>query len=241
MFMRARGRAHLWSDMAKHSQGNITDAPFEIDSANWRLIEEAYGASLPPNVRADIVRATEVFFFSENFARTGEPAANVKVILEAHDKAAARFFNELFGSPSSFSDAGVYAHSLIDSNFKPRRLGSDKEGLDALLDLLRAFHIACNTAIKQLKDPSTAHKGNPWKIWLNRLAEIVAEVRSLRGKGGDESKVNHPLVQFVREMQHYLPSECQRDQAAIEQALLEAQQNPEKTKAENIREGRQRI
>jgi hypothetical protein len=42
-------------------------------------------------------------------------------------------------------------------------------------------------------------------------------------------------------MQNCLPSECQRDQAAIEQALLEAQQNPEKTKAENIREGRQRI
>ena len=241
VFMRARGRAHLWSDMAKHSQGNITDAPFEIDNANWRLIEEAYGASLPPNVRADIVRATEVFFFSENFARTGEPTATVKVILEAHDKAATRFFNELFGSPSSFSDAGVYAHSLIDSNFKPPRLGSDKEGLDALLDLLRAFHIACNTAIKQLNDPSTAHKGKPWKIWLNRLAEIVAEVKSLRGKGGDESKVDHPLVQFVREMQNCLPSECQRDQAAIEQALLEAQQNPQKTKAENIREGRQRI
>ena len=235
VFMRARGRAHLWSDMAKHSQGNITDAPFEIDSANWRLIEEAYGASLPPNVRADIVRATEVFFFSENFARTGEPTANVKVILEAHDKAATRFFNELFGSPSSFSDAGVYAHSLIDSNFKPPRLGSDKEGLDALLDLLRAFHIACNTAIKQLNDPSTAHKGKPWKIWLNRLAEI------LRGKGGDEIKVDRPLVQFVCEMQNCLPSECQRGQAAIEQALLEAQQNPEKTKAENIREGRQRI
>jgi hypothetical protein len=82
VLMRARGGSHLWSDMAKLSQGKIADAPFEIDSANWRLIEEAYGASLPPNVRADIVRATEVFFFSENFARTGEPTANVKVILK---------------------------------------------------------------------------------------------------------------------------------------------------------------
>jgi len=127
MFMRARGRAHLWSDMAKHSQGNITEAPFEIDSVNWRLIEEAYGASLPPDVRADIVRATEVFFFSESFARTGEPTANVKVILEAHDKAAMRFFNELFGSPSSLSDAGVYAHHLIDSNFKPRLLSEPRQ------------------------------------------------------------------------------------------------------------------
>jgi hypothetical protein len=152
----------------------------------------------------------------------GEPAANVKIILEAHDKAAVRFFNELFGGPSSVSDAGLYAHFLIDSNFKPR-LGRDKEGLDALLDLLRAFHIACNTAIKQLSEPSTAHKGDPWKIWLNRLAEIVADVESLNGKGPDESKVNDPLVWFVREMQNCLPSEWQHDQAAIEQALLEAQ------------------
>jgi len=163
--------------MAKHSQGNITEAPFEIDSANWRLIEEAHGASLPPDVRADIVRATEVFFFSENFARTGEPKANVKVILEAHDKAATRFFNELFGSPSSLSDAGIYAHHLIDSNFKPRRLGIDKAGLDAILDFLRAFHIACNAAIKQLNDPSTAQKGNPWKIWLNSLRSLLPPIR----------------------------------------------------------------
>jgi hypothetical protein len=163
-----------------------------------------------------------VFFFSESFARTGEPTANVKVVLEAHDKAATRFFNELFDSPSSFSDAGVYAHHLIDSNFKPPRLGSDNSGLDAILDFLRAFHIACNAAIKQLNDPSTAQKGNPWKIWLNRVAEIVAEVKSLRGKGGDESAIDRPLVQFVREMQNCFPSECQRDPAAIEQALLEA-------------------
>jgi len=37
----------------------------------------------------------------------------------------------------------------FDKNFQPARLGSEKAGLDAFLDLLRAFHIACNTAIKQ--------------------------------------------------------------------------------------------
>jgi hypothetical protein len=211
--------------MTKHSQGNTPDATFKIDSANWRLIEEAHGASLPPNVRADIVRATEMFLLSHRFARTGEPTAKVKVILEAHDKAATRFFNELFGGPSSFSDAGVYAHHLIDNNFKPPRLGSDKAGLDAFLDFLRAFHIASNTAIKQLNDSRTA---DPWKIWLNKLAEIVAEVKSLRREGGDESKVEHPFVQFVSELQNRLPSECQRDQAAIAEALLEARPRPRK-------------
>jgi hypothetical protein len=92
--------------MAKH---NIPAPLFEIDAAKWRLIEEAYGAPLQSDIRADIVRATEVFLLSENFGRTGEAIAKVKVILEAHDKAAKRFFNELFGGASSLSDAGVYA------------------------------------------------------------------------------------------------------------------------------------
>lgn len=212
--------------MAKHSENNTPDALFEIDAANWRLIEEAYGASLQPNIRADIIRATEVFLFSQNFERTDEAIAKVKVILEAHDKAATRFFNELFGGASSLSDAGVYAHHLIDNNFKPARLRSDKADLDVFLDFLRAFHIACNTAIKQLTDPSSDRRGSPWKIWLNRLAEIVEEVKSLRGEGSVESNVDHPFVQFVRELQKCLPSECQRDQAAIAEAFLEARSKP---------------
>jgi hypothetical protein len=103
---------------------------------------------------------------------------------------------------------------LIDNNFKPARLRSDKADLDVFLDFLRAFHIACNTAIKQLTDPSSDRRGTPRKIWLNRLAEIVKEVKSLRGEGNGESNVDPPFVQFVRELQKCLPSECQLDQAA---------------------------
>ena len=54
----------------------------------------------------DIRRATEAFLFSQNFERTDEAIAKVKVILEGHDKAATRFFNEFFGGASSLSDAG---------------------------------------------------------------------------------------------------------------------------------------
>ena len=83
-----------------------------------------------------------------------------------------------------------------------------------------------DAAIKQLNDPSIAPKGNPWKIWLNRLAEIVAEVKSSSGEGDDESKVDHPFVQFIRELQNCLPAEYQRDQAALAEALLEARSKP---------------
>ena len=135
--------------------GETRDLTINIDSATWRQIEKAYGSSLSPTVRADIVRASEAFLFLQSFERTPEPLAKVKVILEAHDKAATRFFNELFAGPSAVSDAGIYAHHLIDKNFKASRLGKDAD-LDALLNLLRAFHIACNTSIKQLNDASTS-------------------------------------------------------------------------------------
>jgi hypothetical protein len=97
--------------VAKHSpkvpfvSGDTRDRAVNIDSVKWRQIEKAYGSSIPPNVRADIVRATEVFVFFESFERTAQPLTTIKVILEAHDKAATRFFNELFASPSAVSDA----------------------------------------------------------------------------------------------------------------------------------------
>lgn len=97
--------------MAKYSpkvpfvSGGGHDPSINIDSDKWRQIEKAYDSSLLPNVRADIVRATAEFLFLESFERTVEPLAKVKVILEAHDKAATRFFNELFASPSAGSDA----------------------------------------------------------------------------------------------------------------------------------------
>jgi hypothetical protein len=226
--------------VAKHSpkvpfvSGDTRDPAINIDSVKWRQIEKAYGTSLPPNVRADIVRTTEAFLFFESFERAPEPLTKVKVILEAHDKAATRFFNELFAGPSAVSDAGVYAHHLIENNFKASQLGSGAAGLDALLNLLRAFHLACNTSIKQLNDasPSSAfRKGNAWKNWIGRLTEILKAVKmpvSVRKDGGSKSKSDKqsPFVPFVWELQKCLPADCRRhtqSEAALADALSEAQ------------------
>jgi hypothetical protein len=198
--------------MAELSQGNTP--LIKIDSATWQLIEKAFGASLLPNLRADAVRATEAFLFSEKFERKSESIAKAKIILEAHDKAATRFFNELFGGPASLTDAATYAHYLIDNNFKRTRTGHEKTNLDEFLDFLRAFHIACNTAIKQLNDLSTEKS---WKIWLHRLDEIVAKNSPPKQCGGD-AEADHPFVQFILALQEFLPPHCQRDRTAIRRA-----------------------
>jgi hypothetical protein len=108
-----------------------------LTTLRWRQIEKAYGSPLPPAVRGDLVRATEAFVFLQSIEGTPERKAKVKVILEAHDKAATRFFNELFSGASATSDAGVYAHFLIEANFKSPPLRG--KVIHAATEFLRPF------------------------------------------------------------------------------------------------------
>jgi hypothetical protein len=206
----------------------LSDAPaFNVDAVQWRRIEKAYGSSLPPSVRTQIVRATEAYVFLQSFEQTSEGLAKAKVILEAHDKAATRFFNELFAGPSAVSDAGVYAHYLIESNFKTSELRGEARGLDVFLNLLRAFHVACNASIKQLNNPSSPafQVGNAWNVWIDRLAEILSEAKLPVSVRNDRSKSKStkqlPFVLFVWELQARLPTEC-RHPAQSEAALADA-------------------
>jgi len=211
------------SPKAPSVSGDTRDPALNIDSAKWRQIEKAYGLPLPPNVRAEIVRATQAFLFFESFERTAEPLAKVKVILEAHEKAATRFFNELFASPFAGSDAGVYAHHLIEKNFKASQLSSDNAGLDTLLNLIRAFHIACNASIKQLNEASVSsnfRKDNPWTNWISRLTEIFSGVKlpvAVRKDIGNKSRSDKdsPFTLLVWELQSCLPSECRRHTRSV--------------------------
>ena len=201
-----------------------------ITSAQWGRIEGACGFSFSPLLQADIVRASEAYLLAERFGRTGDFLAKVKVILESHDKAATRFFKELFADHSAVSDAGVYAHYLIENNFKASQLGKDAPGLDAFLNLLRAFHIACNTSIKQLNDASSssvARNEDAWAMWISRLAEILKETKwpvSDSKDSGDKGKTPKPsvFVMFVWELQKCLPTECRRhteSEVALSDAL----------------------
>jgi hypothetical protein len=163
------------------------------------------------------------------------------VILEAHEKAATRFFNELFASPFAVSDAGVYAHHLIEKNFKASQISSDNRGLDTLLNLVRAFQIACNASIKQLNESSassTFKKGNAWTNWISRLMEILeAELpvtvhKDIGNKSRDKQS---PFTLLVWELQLCLPIECRRHPhsvAALADAISEARQIGDLAKAE---------
>jgi hypothetical protein len=209
------------------ASGGGSDPAITISDTDWQRIETAYGASLPGDVRAEIFRAIEAFLFLDSFERRAELSAKGKVILEAHDRAATRFFNELFVGASAASDEGVYAHYLIENNFKASQLGTEGAGLDAFLNLLRAFHVACNTSIKQVNEASAFREGNAWTNWIDWLTEILEEAKLpclVRKDVGSKSKSDKqsPLVLLVWELQNCLPEGCRRhtqSEAALADAI----------------------
>jgi hypothetical protein len=211
-----------------------------FSSDEWDRIEKAYRRSLPPDVRADIVQAMEEFLFFERVERTASSLAEVKVIVEAYDKAAGRFLYALFTDPSGSSDASVYAHELIERHSEQSRSGSQTAIFDVLLTLLRGFHIACNASLKQLNDPSlSASKiGNAWELWVLRLTEIMKKVKirpseqkDVSSKSSDQSS----FVTFVWELQKYLPGECRRyahSEAGLADAIREVKSQARKVARE---------
>lgn len=216
----------------KESFGSADMLTINIDGDQWQQIERAFGSPLPLIVRADLVRASEAFVFLQSFEGTTERLAKVKVILEAHDKAASRFFNELFAGASATSDAGVYAHFLIEANFKSSPLKGNT-GLDALLDGLRAFHIACNASIKQLSDPSSSALRNEdaWKTWMSRLADILSAVQpNDQYQRSNSAMPPDPFVAAIWELQKCLPAEWHhvRSEGAIAVAISDALSSQDK-------------
>lgn len=182
-----------------------------INGAQWKQIEKAYGMPIPKDVRVEILRATHEFRLLETLERTTKPLAEVKVILEAYDKAADRFFHALFTDPSGSSDAGFYAHHLIENNFKDSRLGQVAV-FDTVLRLLRAFHVACNVSLKQLSDfcNTSSTSWNAWQRWVCRLTEIVrtAGLPWKVSKETGETAKPSDFVILVHELQVCFSIEC---------------------------------
>jgi hypothetical protein len=207
-----------------------TDQVLGLADADWRRIETAYGYPLTVTVRSAINQATEAFLFLQSVERTALPVAEVRVVLEAYDKAAGRFFNVLFDQPSGSSTPGVYARHLIDQDFHDVRVGGEVASFDTLLHILRAFHIACNRSIKQLSEPSMSsalQQGDSWMGWIYRLTEILnkVELPTLTRKNLSDAEQS-PFVLFVWELQKCLAEESRHhtsSKTALADAISEAQ------------------
>ena len=188
----------------------MTDLQF--NDAECRGIEAACGWTLSKSLRDHILQVTQEFLTLQTLQRGN--GADVKVVLESYDKAASRFFNAIFADPSGQSAVNIHAHDLIESNSK--RLGKSDESLfDGMLTLLRAFHIACNTALKELRELQTSpcKSDKTWRLWIWRLTEVIDEAGLpyfLSKDLGGKSKSDEQWASFARlvwQLQRCLPQE----------------------------------
>jgi hypothetical protein len=167
-------------------------------------------------LRDNIIRVTQEFLTLENVQT--DNVADVKVVLESYDKAASRFFSAIFADPSAQSAASIHAHDLIESTSKGP--GKNEENLfDAMLTTLRAFHIACNTALKQLRElqSSTSKSDKAWRLWISWLTEVIDQAGlpfSVSKDLGSKGKTNDQFTGFVWHLQRCLPEDVRRHTAS---------------------------
>jgi hypothetical protein len=188
----------------------------KFTDAEWQGMEAACGWALSKTLRDNILRVTQEFLRLEFYQQTGGNVANVKVVLESYDKAASRFFNAIFADPPGQSAASIHAHDLIEVNSK--RLGKSNESLfDEMLALLRAFHIACNSALKELRELqiSSSSADNAWRLWIRWLSETGLPSSGSK-KFGPKSKSDDQsaFTEFVWQLQRCLPEEVRRHTAS---------------------------
>jgi len=185
--------------------------------AEWQGIEAACGRALSKTLRDDILRVTRRFLSLEIYQHTGGNVADMKVVLESYDKAASRFFNAIFADPTGQSAASIHAHDLIELNFKK----GGESLFDEMLALLRAFHISCNAALKELRQLqiSSSSADTAWQLWIRWLSELMDETKlpspgskdlGAKGKRGDQSA----FTELVWELQRCLPKQVRRHTAS---------------------------
>jgi hypothetical protein len=198
----------------------MSDLLFTDD--DWRTLEAACGWILSKSLRDNILRATREFLTVETL-QTGN-IAEVKVILESYDKSATRFFNTIFADSSGQSAATLHAHDLIELSSK-RSGNSDESLFDGMLTTLRAFHLACNAALKELRESDKA-----WTLWIWRLIEVIDEAGLLSNDKSDDQCSS--FARLVWQLQRYLPEEVRHiaSEADCAKAISDAQAMAKKGK-----------
>jgi hypothetical protein len=208
----------------------------QLSDADWQRIETACGWTLSASLGDNILRVTQEFLALESSERTATSLADVKIVLEAYDKAAGRFFNAIFADPSEQSAASIHAHSLIELHSKKLRKG--KENLfDAMLTLLRTFHIASNTAMRELRElqRSSSDSGDAWRLWIWRLTDLIGAARLPASVVGGKGESHEPsaFVCFVWQLQRCLAEEVRHhtaSEAECAKAISDAQARAKRVK-----------
>ena len=138
-----------------------------------------------------MVGRTIFFVLSERAERTGEPIGFVLSTIESCKRRASKFQRVL---PSLESEDGLHAIFFIAKNYNDARLAGGRLFI-ALQGFLTSFQLACDSALKEIREFPALKEGDAWKSWIRSLNQITKDNGlpfEVRKDAGNKSKSDKP-------------------------------------------------
>jgi hypothetical protein len=212
--------------------------PIELNDAQWKSIELAYGRSITPEVREQIVLATNRFIQLEKAEEGVETMSDAIKRIDALHKCAKALIAAIDKRPigdttREYVDDGIaLEYSSLETGDFGKRF-STRNYVSCLCLELSRFVAACEKTSGQFTDASQNTywpDGAAREIWIRDLTRLLEAHGLPTGVRKDIERRESlpddasPFLKFIRALQDCLPNRYQRTSArgALSEAITKA-------------------
>jgi hypothetical protein len=205
---------------AKVPVSTTSSVMLDLTEADWQDLQAAYGQTLAPAVREQVLNASRHYLSMAGSEMAAEPMAEAVKRAERLRKAARSLLMLIEQSSSMALDAAaLYADEeigwhLYERVFHPSRR---KKCLTPFASEVSYFLTACDSALDEMtrcSNPGYWRDGAAWDDWIianRQIMETNGLPVSVR-KDTDKNKSGRPsaFVEFIRELQGRFPKNHRR-------------------------------
>lgn len=215
--------------------------PFELSASDWKRIERAYGRSLSPQVRGEVVKITKDFLHWASAEKT-PPLRDAQKRAKSLRNHAASLLEEM--QRRTDNEVGPYTDETIGryfGDFWAKEFQCNAQVVqDALppevVVALTIFLRACDGALGEM-DKLSQHTwmwqdGYAWNVWVTQLTKLLNAEGLPTAAATSESKneVSYsPFVRFIEQLQKSVPyRRSQWSSSALTEAIKRARRSRNK-------------
>jgi hypothetical protein len=220
----------------------------DLTAADWQDLQAAYGQTLAPVVREQVLDASRHYLSMASFEMSAGPMAEAVKRTGKLRKAASSLLTLIEQNSSMAPNAAaLHADELIGWYRYERVLhpSKGKEYLKPFASEVSSFLVACESALDEMSrssSPGYWPDGGAWREWIKTITQIMESngLPSSARKDTDKNKTGRPsvFVNFMRELQACLRKHYRRHMHS-DTALADAI-NRARPSARVIKRGRQR-
>jgi hypothetical protein len=200
-----------------------------ISEDQWKSVEQAYGHSIPQEIRDHIIFVTKAL----NLVGTAErnaPALHRLVEKTKTLKNAAQSFLQEVGCEVK-EDAGQTSFESLTAALATVVKESLNDHLQFML-VVHSTNSACDLMLRTWELDEGLREGWTWDAWVQSIGELMQDhgLPSAARKDSDKrdaTKVNSQFVCLIRELQEHIPNELRRHISpdALAQAIYRARKS----------------